>query len=113
MNLRLNFSDVTSSKIVLLTQWLMINEVNKIMLSLCLIKANAMTYGGVKLKLHAFLILRDEWSTSRPGRFPWGNNPWYPMARRRHSRSGCCGEKKNLPPPPPVAIPTELFRLDC
>jgi hypothetical protein len=54
MNLRLMVSDVTSSKTVVHTQWPMINEVRKMVLSLCLIKDNAMTYGGMKLKLHAF-----------------------------------------------------------
>jgi hypothetical protein len=60
-----------------------------------------------------------EWSASRPGRFPR-----YPLDRRLggpQSRSGRCGEEKNLlplpgielrpPSPLPVATPTELSWL--
>lgn len=55
---------------------------------------------------------------------PWGKGPWHPLYWRlagHHSRSGRCGEKKNILPLPGteprtsflqlIVIPTELFRL--
>jgi hypothetical protein len=90
------------------------------------------TYGGVDVYIHVLVtsaLVGGKWSASRPGRFtphPRGKYRRYPLDRRlggSQSRSGRRGEDKILGPtgtrtptprpssPQPVAIPTELFRL--
>jgi hypothetical protein len=58
-----------------------------------------MMYGGVAVELH------HSWEVSVhflvPAPSPPGKEPWYPLDRGLggpQSRSGCCGEEKNLVP---------------
>jgi hypothetical protein len=71
------------------------NEAKRIMLSLSLINFNTMTYGGVEIKLHTLVILRDELSISRHGHFISEEIFSDTLSLGDpHSRSGRCGEKR-------------------
>jgi hypothetical protein len=68
--------------------------------------------GGIALPFLTSVLGVGEWSASRPGRFTPGEEPQYPLDRRLggpQSRSGRCGEEKNLLPLP--GIETRLSSL--